>query len=369
MSELRTAVELLDAGVGHQHAGYQLYASQPGRPVLDVAGGEAAPGRAMTTDSVTMWFSSGKPIIATAIGQLWERGRLTLDDKVRRFIPDFGAGKESATIRHLLTHTGGFPYADDSLHPGPWEEMVSVISAAPAAWIPGSAAGYHGTSAWIILGEIIQRVDGRPVSVYVSEEIFDPLGMDNSYLALPGGEAAVLGDRLALVSDRFSGDSATNAGLSFEQFNAEPYAGALSPGMSARGPARELGRLYEALARGGATTTGRVLGPLTTEALIACHRRGLPDLTYQMNGATPHPKWGYEHPWALGMALEANADAGAGNSRRVFASSGAFSSVGFGDPEIGLACVIVCNGLVDLDTNEARLSAAADAVNRDLRGS
>jgi CubicO group peptidase (beta-lactamase class C family) len=51
------------------------------------------------------------------------------------------------------------------------------------------------------------------------------------------------------------------------------------------------------------------------------------------------------------------------NSRRVFGSSGAFSSVGFADPEVGLACVIITNGLVDLDRNQARLGATADAVN------
>jgi CubicO group peptidase (beta-lactamase class C family) len=70
-----------------------------------------------------------------------------------------------------------------------------------------------------------------------------------------------------------------------------------------------------------------------------------------------------EYPWGLGVALDGNGDVGSRNSRRVFGSSGAFSSVGFADPEVGLACVIITNGLVDLDRNQARLGATADAVN------
>src|SRR5438067_12935503 len=108
---LREAVDLLEAGLGAQHDGYQLDVSLRGETLLDAAGGVAQPGVPMTTDSLMLWFSSTKPLTAVAIGQLWERGKLGLDDRVTKYLPAFGNGKEHATIRHLLTHRGGFPAA------------------------------------------------------------------------------------------------------------------------------------------------------------------------------------------------------------------------------------------------------------------
>ena len=158
--ELDRALARLDEGLSQDHEGYQLYVSLNGETILDEARGEARPGVAMEPSTITLWFSSGKTVTAVAIAQLWEQGRLGLDDPVARYLPEFANGKERATIRHLLTHTGGFPYADDSLHPTEWSAMVRQICAAPAAWKPGTVAGYHGTSAHVILGELVRIIDG-----------------------------------------------------------------------------------------------------------------------------------------------------------------------------------------------------------------
>src|SRR5436309_8337392 len=106
---LNAAIEALEGGIGSQHDGYQLYVSLQGETLLDHAGGMAQPGVAMTAESLMLWFSSTKPLTAVAIGQLWERGLLQLDDLVVTYLPTFRNGKETATIRHLLTHRGGFP--------------------------------------------------------------------------------------------------------------------------------------------------------------------------------------------------------------------------------------------------------------------
>src|SRR5882724_7539285 len=90
------------------HDGAQAYVSRSGEPLLDVAIGESAPGRALERDDVMLWYSSGKPVTTAAVLQLWERGRLGLDDRVADYIEGWGAGKERVTIRHVLTHTGGF---------------------------------------------------------------------------------------------------------------------------------------------------------------------------------------------------------------------------------------------------------------------
>jgi CubicO group peptidase (beta-lactamase class C family) len=358
-----SARALLDAGTGRQHAGYQLYASVRGVPAIEVAGGEAAPGRAMTPDSLTLWFSAGKPIVPVAVLQLWQSGRLSLDDRVADHVPEFGTdGKESATIRHLLTHRGGFPFADDSLHPDDWPALVATVCAAPAQWAPGTAAGYHGTSAWVVLAELVARIDGRPFEVYARDEIFGPAGMTDTHLRIPEESVGELRPRLALIQDDAVASGEGGYALPFRQFDEAPYLHRMSPGNTARGPARDLGRLYEHLLDSG----GALLGPTAAEAMLACHRLGFVDTTYQMNGVAPHPVWGLAHPWALGLSMAANGDVGSRTSARVVASSGAFSSIGFADPETGLVCVVVTTGLLPLAANEQRLAAVCNAVHDDL---
>ena len=63
----------------------------------------------MTTEHLMHWFSAGKPFAAVTLGQLWERGLCGLDDPVAQHLPEFAQhGKEAITLRHVLTHTGGF---------------------------------------------------------------------------------------------------------------------------------------------------------------------------------------------------------------------------------------------------------------------
>ena len=64
---------------------------------------------AMTRETMMIWFSSTKAVTAVAVAQQWERGKFELDDAVAKYIPEFGnRGKEAITIRHVLTHRGGF---------------------------------------------------------------------------------------------------------------------------------------------------------------------------------------------------------------------------------------------------------------------
>lgn len=363
MTGIESAIERLEAGLESQHPGYQLYASVHGDVIVDAAGGERRAGSPMTTDTITMWFSAGKPLTAVAIAQLWERGALGLDDLIVEHIPEFSNDSARTTVRHVLTHTSAFPYADDSLHPGPWTEVVDQIAKSEPLWPSGTAAAYHGTSGFVILGEIVRRIDGRSIAQYVEEEIMKPIGMDDSFLALPPDALDEFGSRLATIEDRLPTSGPNHIpGLEFEQFNEEPYLTAVSPGNTSRGPARELGYLYEALLAGGTRTGKRILLPTTVEALTACHRHGMDDQTFAANGMRPHPAYGHAYPWGLGVELDGNGDIGTQCSRRSYGSSGAFSSVGFADPEVGLACVIVTTGLIELTRNGDRLAAVADAI-------
>ena len=105
----RTLAVIEQGRVAGWHVGFQLYVSRGGEVLADVGLGDARPGVSMRSNTLMLWFSAGKPLAAVAIAQLWERGRVDLDDPVCAYIPEFGGhGKATVTLRHLLTHTGGF---------------------------------------------------------------------------------------------------------------------------------------------------------------------------------------------------------------------------------------------------------------------
>src|SRR5919204_3247470 len=180
------------------HDGAQCYVSVRGEVLLDTAVGESRPGRPLEPRDLMLLYSSGKPATVVAVLQLWEQGTLGLDERVGDYIDGWGAGKERCTIRHVLTHTGGFPNADAKLfdHDVPYDEVVAHIAASKARWEPGTDAAYHPSSGWKILGAVVERVDGRPIDRYVREEVFEPLGVDNMRLGIPLEEQSAFGERI-----------------------------------------------------------------------------------------------------------------------------------------------------------------------------
>ena len=164
------------------HTGAQLFASIAGQPVADLAMGDSReatigqPAVAMTTDTVVLWLSSTKPVVAAVVMQLVENGSLELDRPVADWIPAFAAGgKESITIRHLLTHAGGFRYVDVGWPETSWDEIIARISAVKVErdWVVGEKAGYHPFTSWYILGELVRIAAQQPLPLYVRQHVLD----------------------------------------------------------------------------------------------------------------------------------------------------------------------------------------------------
>src|SRR5581483_853934 len=200
--DLSRVLELLEAGRAKGlHDCAQIYVSHHGETVLDTAVGDIRPGRPLRTDDVMLWYSSGKPLTVVALLQLWEQGRLDLDDLVAKYVDDWGNGKERCTLRHVLTHTGGFPMPGDPVFDADitWDETVTATAAARALWEPGTAAGYHPASGWRVLGAVVERVDGRRIDRYVRDEVLDPLGLDLCSMGIPIERQRELGDRIVPV--------------------------------------------------------------------------------------------------------------------------------------------------------------------------
>ena len=152
----------------------------------------------MRVDSIFDIRSVTKPITAIAIMMLMEDGKLTLNDPVAKFIPDFKrtASKpelspDQITIRHLLTHTAGLPFQrlpeieditikrDRTL-----ADVVTFLAKQEPEWEPGTRFRYS-SGGFAILGRIIEVVSGKPFEQFVDERIFKPLGMKDSFFFIP----------------------------------------------------------------------------------------------------------------------------------------------------------------------------------------
>lgn len=136
----------------------------------------------MTADTVFDLASLTKPVATgTAVMHLIERGELAIDDPVSQHWPAFAAnGKDKVTVGHLLLHTSGLTadnpladYADG--RPKALERIAGLKLEAPA----GTRFRYSDVG-FIVLGELVERVGGRPLDEYAREHVFKPLGMTDT---------------------------------------------------------------------------------------------------------------------------------------------------------------------------------------------
>ena len=332
----------------------QVYVSRDGEVLLDAAIGESRPGRPLRTDDVMLWYSSGKPLTTVAILRLWERGRLGLDDPIAEYVDGWGNGKEHCTIRHVLIHTGGFPmYGNSDFDTDlPSAEVLAHIAATPAAWEPGTKAGYHPVTGWKVLGAVVEAVDGRPIETYLREEILTPIGARR---LVAGRAPRSAGASWATVWCRWRGRGTgspwwrTTAGCAWSRT-------ASTSCTTCRGtsPRQSPGRRCAAPRATWARSTKRCSGSVRrcwnrarSSSWRAVHRHDLRDAVF-----------GFDTPWGLGVTVDLSGGAG----RRAFGHGGMASSRGFADPECGLVAVVVCNGLPNPIAAEQRLVEITDAV-------
>jgi CubicO group peptidase (beta-lactamase class C family) len=348
--------EIIQTGVRDGiHPGVQLFVSQDGEVLIDEAFGESRQGVPMERDSIMLWFSAGKPLTAVAIGQLVERGQLSWHTRVAEIMPEFAQnGKEAVTLWHLLTHTAGMRNADDGQGTTADEKLAWIyVQPLEPDWIPGERAGYHVKASWQVLGEIVRRLSNKPVEEFLRTEIFLPLGMQNSSLALAESEVQQLGNQLAFVYDTGSGTPQPKEGWnSLEGFTRA------RPGGSARGPVRELGRFYEALLNAGEN----ILRPETVELMTTRQRAGMFDETFQ-----------FKMDWGLGFILNSNRDGfqmpygyGRHASAETFGHSGNQASCAFADPEHRLVVAWACNGMPGERKHQQRQRGINNAIYEDL---
>lgn len=174
----------------------------------------------MQVDQVFRIGSVTKQFTAVAILQLLEQGKLSLQDEITKFIPDYPTQGNNITIEHLLAHTSGirnFASMPDTARRGTVDfsprEMIDYFKNEPMRFAPGTKWEYSN-SGYFLLGYIIEVVTGETYAEYLEKHIFEPLGMTNSLYA----------NDIKLVENRAYGYSQSKRG-----FQNAPYLSMTQP--------------------------------------------------------------------------------------------------------------------------------------------
>jgi CubicO group peptidase (beta-lactamase class C family) len=141
-----------------------------------------------------------KPFAAAAIMMLSEEGKLQLNDPVEKYLPEFHnmwltsemtpekakliRPTRQITIRDILTHTSGLAYLSPDIPVNSIREYALVISQLPLQFEPGSQWSYSG-SGITAAARIVEVISGQPYDVFLSQRIFAPLGMGNTFFYPP----------------------------------------------------------------------------------------------------------------------------------------------------------------------------------------
>jgi CubicO group peptidase (beta-lactamase class C family) len=320
-----------------------------GTVVADLHGGWAGNGQAWSAGTLVNVFSVGKGVIAACAARLAGQGRLDPDAPVTRYWPQFGvSGKQGVTVRQLLSHQAGLPAVHAPLAAGSmldWTQMIRTLAEEPPWWEPGTGHGYHVNTFGFLAGELIRLVTGMTPGEYLRREVAGPLGAD-VHIGLAAADlrrvadfhwedgppdgvllpASQPPDALMTLSAYLNPPDFSGRGV----VNSAAWRTAEIPSANAHASAAGVARLYSALAAGGSIDSVEVVD------------RGA------LAAATEEQVYGDDlvlrRPSRFGLGFQlTHAERELGRGPRSFGHFGAGGSVGFCDPDAGLALGYVTN--------------------------
>lgn len=162
--------------------------AQDGRIIFDKGYGSANLEWQIPNDGNTKFRlgSVTKQFTAVSIMLLREREKVDLDAPVKTYLPDAPAAWDRITVFHLLTHSSGIPnftsfddYGKSKTLPTNIDELIARFRDKPLDFAPGERFSYSN-SGYILLTGIIEKVSGQTYADFVSENLFKPLGMEDS---------------------------------------------------------------------------------------------------------------------------------------------------------------------------------------------
>jgi CubicO group peptidase (beta-lactamase class C family) len=319
--------------------GLQVAAYLDGELVVDAWAGLAdrTTGRPVDGDTLFMLSSTTKGITATCAAILADRGKLDYERTVASYWPEFGAhGKDRVTVREVLAQRSGIPQTPDGYTPewlSDWDRMCRGIADLTPMFAPGERTAYASLTFGHMAGEIIRRIDGRPIGQFLQEEVARPLGGLDVYLGAPDTalpRVAVLEDGPSAPPTYDSRMVGEPAGSHVAQwFNRPAIQQAAIPGSGGIMSARGLARMYALLARGGELDGVRLLSQATI-------RRATELQSYELDEI-------YRVRIRRGLGYRLGPDAGPGAGPNAFGHVGGGGSFGYADPDRRFAIAFAKN--------------------------
>lgn len=250
----------------------------------------------MAPDSIFRIYSMTKPIVSLAALMLLERGLLKIGDPVAEIIPAFAdtpvaeerdgklelrPPRRPMTVQDLLRHTSGLTY--EFLGPGEVrrrydevriasrrrtnEEFCNELAKIPLLLDPGTAWEYSRSTD--VLGRVVEVVSGKPLGVFLADEIFGPLGMVDTGFSVP--EAAH-----GRIAEPFASDPDTGASVSLLDPRVVPSFESGGGGLMST--ALDYARFLQMMHDGGRSADVRLLGRKTCEWMVADHLGNIPSV-------------------------------------------------------------------------------------------
>jgi len=275
--------------------------------------GEMGPGVYMREDAIVPLASVGKMYTAVAAMILVERGAISLDDPVSKYIPEFAdvmvevadesgalrlvAPETPVTIHHLLTHTGGLRMSGDAFwaawnaHVGrtTTTDMARALAALPLESQPGAKFSYGATGAsYEALGAVIEIAGDRTLEAFMIENIFEPLGLHDTHFYLPDEKSERMPAFYRKVDGALKPDRAYG-----EDFPRSTY---FNGGGGVESSPQDILRFAQIFLNDGTVDDVRILKPETVRLMMSDHL------------GERAPPGGEDISWGLGAAVQRGAD-------------------------------------------------------------
>ncbi len=347
----------------------QVCLRRDGKVILDRAIGYAWDDVPVRTDTPFCVYSAAKAITTTVTHMLVERGAFSLEDRVCDYLPEYTShGKDRTTIRHVLTHSAGIPFAtgpkpdlkrmDDSAYT---REMLGRMK---PVYPPGLVHMYHGVTWGPLMREIISAATGRSIRDILAEEILTPLGFRWTNYGVAAQDVPlvapshVTGKPLpAPIAKAFK----TAVGGTPQQIipfsNTREFLTGVIPSSNTVSNANELSRFAEILCRGGELDGIRVMSPETLRAATKEARRLRPDLA---TGLQPMR-------WGTGYMLGSKRFGPFGrDAAGAFGHTGLTDIVVWADPQRALSVAVVSSGKPGSHREARRYPALLDRINAEI---
>ena len=363
--------------------GAALTVYHKGQCVVDIWGGTRnRDGDAWRSDTLALSFSTTKGVASTLLHILVDQGLLDYDDPVSQHWPEFGQRyKQDITVRQLLCHEAGLYHIrhmiDDAEQMLDWHYMVGAIERAKPIHTPGATNGYHALTFGWLIGELVQRVAGKPFGQVLEEKLVSPLELDGLFVGLPDTQLkrraelvnSMVGPQSRLQLERHvqklllrtvtQGLKIANINLDksiaalvpkgamYMDFNHPDFISACIPSANGMFTARSLAKLYAMLANGGELDGVRILSREAVNRIMQIQNRTMGDVI----PVPMHWRLGFHRVFAFGHPT------GHSFGHFGFGGSGAWA-----DPVRNLSAAMVLNSGVGTPFGDARMLQITGSV-------